>query len=63
MLESMRNAGLDARALEPSDLAGDLSQLDVIVVGPGAAARPELDAVQLSLSRVRAKETADTGIQ
>ena len=43
MLESMKNAGLDALALEPSDLAGDLSQLDVILVSPGAAARPELE--------------------
>lgn len=41
-LESMRSAGLEARALEASELAGDLSQLDVIVVGPGAASRPEL---------------------
>ncbi|MFY9607566.1 MAG: hypothetical protein WAU45_02990, partial [Blastocatellia bacterium] len=42
MLESMRSAGLEARALEPSELAGDLSQLDVIVVGPGAALLSEL---------------------
>jgi LmbE family N-acetylglucosaminyl deacetylase len=41
-LESMRSAGLEARGLESSDLAGDLSQLDVIVVGPDAGSRPGL---------------------
>jgi LmbE family N-acetylglucosaminyl deacetylase len=33
VLKSMRSAGLEARPLEASELAGDLSQLDVIVVG------------------------------
>jgi LmbE family N-acetylglucosaminyl deacetylase len=42
VLESMRTAGLDARAIETNEIAGDLSQLDVIVVGSGAGSRPEL---------------------
>ncbi|MEK6324808.1 MAG: PIG-L family deacetylase [Acidobacteriota bacterium] len=42
VLESMRSAGLDARAIGANELAGDLSQLDIIVVGSGASARPEL---------------------
>lgn len=42
VIESMRGAGLDARALDANELAGDLSQLDVIVVGTGASSRPEL---------------------
>lgn len=42
VLESMRSASIDARALDASELGGDLSQVDVIVVGPGAASRPEL---------------------
>ena len=42
LLSSMRVAGLEARVLEPSELGGDLSQLDVIVVGDDAGSRPEL---------------------
>jgi hypothetical protein len=41
-LDSMRSAGLDARALSASELGGDLSQLDVIVVGSDASSKPEL---------------------
>jgi hypothetical protein len=42
VLESLRNAGLDAKPLEAADLAGDLSQLDVIVVGSDASKRSDL---------------------
>jgi hypothetical protein len=42
LLESMRNAAIDARVLEPKDLAGDLSQLDVIVVSPNSDSRADL---------------------
>jgi LmbE family N-acetylglucosaminyl deacetylase len=42
VLESLRTSGLDVRALEANELGGDLSQIDVIVVGPGAGTRPEL---------------------
>jgi menaquinone-dependent protoporphyrinogen IX oxidase len=42
VIESMRSAGLDVRAIDANEIAGDLSQLDVIVVGSGAGARPEL---------------------
>ena len=42
VLESMRGAELEVRPLEANELAGDLSQLDVIVVGSSAASRPEL---------------------
>lgn len=42
LLESLKSAGLDARALGASELAGDLAQVDVIVVSPDAASRPEL---------------------
>ena len=42
VLESMRTSGIDVRALEANELTGDLSQIDMIVVGPGAGSRPEL---------------------
>lgn len=42
VLEAMRSAGLEARALEANDLAGDLSQFDVIVAGSNAGSRSEL---------------------
>ncbi len=42
-LESMRSAGLEPRALDADDLGGDLSALDVIVVGPSSSSRPELE--------------------
>ncbi|PYT03287.1 MAG: hypothetical protein DMF60_18930, partial [Acidobacteria bacterium] len=42
VLGSMRTSGLDVRALDAKELGGDLSQIDVIVVGPGAGTRPEL---------------------
>jgi LmbE family N-acetylglucosaminyl deacetylase len=42
VLESIRSGGLEGRAVGASELAGDLSQLDVIVVGSSAASRPEL---------------------
>jgi hypothetical protein len=41
-IESLRGAGVEVRVLEASELAGDLSQFDVIVVGSKAGARPEL---------------------
>jgi LmbE family N-acetylglucosaminyl deacetylase len=42
LLESLRNSAIDARVLEPKDLAGDLSQLDVIVVSPETDSRADL---------------------
>jgi len=42
LLKSMRGAGLDVRALRANELAGDLSQFDVIVVGSNSSSRPEL---------------------
>ena len=42
VLDSMRSAGLDARPLSASELGGDLSQLDVIVVGSDASQKHEL---------------------
>jgi LmbE family N-acetylglucosaminyl deacetylase len=42
LLESMRAAGLDALPLEARELAGDLSQFDVIVVSPNAGSRSDL---------------------
>jgi len=42
VLDSLRRAGLDARALSASELGGDLSQLDVIVVGSDASSKAEL---------------------
>jgi LmbE family N-acetylglucosaminyl deacetylase len=42
VLESLRGAGLDARPLGAAELAGDLSQLDVVVVGSDSSSRPEL---------------------
>jgi LmbE family N-acetylglucosaminyl deacetylase len=41
-LDSMRGAGLDARALSAGELGGDLSPLDVIVVGSDASSKAEL---------------------
>ncbi len=43
VLDALRSAGLDARALSTSELAGDLSQLDIIVVGSDASSKPELN--------------------
>ena len=42
VLESLRSAGLDARPLGPAELGGNLSQLDVVVVGSDSASRNEL---------------------
>jgi LmbE family N-acetylglucosaminyl deacetylase len=42
VIESMRTAGIEARAIGANEIAGDLSQLDVIVVGSGAGSQPEL---------------------
>jgi hypothetical protein len=42
VLESIRSAGLEPKVLEPTELGGDLSQLDVIVVGSSSGSRPEL---------------------
>jgi LmbE family N-acetylglucosaminyl deacetylase len=42
LLESIRAGGLDARPLEANELAGDLSQFDVIVVSPNASSRSDL---------------------
>ena len=42
LLESIRAGGLDARPLEANELAGDLSQFDVIVVNPNASSRSDL---------------------
>jgi LmbE family N-acetylglucosaminyl deacetylase len=42
VFDSMRTAGLDARPLSASELGGDLSQLDVIVVGSDASSKSEL---------------------
>ncbi|HLF83916.1 MAG TPA: PIG-L family deacetylase, partial [Blastocatellia bacterium] len=42
MLDSLRSAGLDARPLSASELGGDLSPLDLIVVGSDASSKAEL---------------------
>ena len=42
LFESMRQSGLTAQLLEPTDLSSDLSRLDAIVVAAGAGSRPEL---------------------
>ena len=42
VLDSMRSAGLDARALSASELGGDLSQLDAIVVASDASSKADL---------------------
>jgi len=42
LMESMRSAGLESRILGPAEIGGDLSQLDVIVVGSVGGLRPEL---------------------
>jgi LmbE family N-acetylglucosaminyl deacetylase len=42
VLESLRSAGLDTRPLGPTELGGDLSQLDVVVVGSDSASRTGL---------------------
>jgi LmbE family N-acetylglucosaminyl deacetylase len=42
LFESMRRSGLTAQVLQPADLGGDLSRLDVIVVAARADSRPEL---------------------
>lgn len=42
LLESMRSAGIQSRVLDATDLAGDLSQLDVIVVSPNSGSRANL---------------------
>jgi LmbE family N-acetylglucosaminyl deacetylase len=41
-IEFLRSTGVDVRALEPGELAGDLSQIDVVVIGSNAGSRPEL---------------------
>jgi LmbE family N-acetylglucosaminyl deacetylase len=42
LFESIRAAGLDALPLEARELAGDLSQFDVIVVSPNVGSRSDL---------------------
>jgi len=42
IIESMRRSGLTAQVLQPADLGGELSGLDVIVVAPRAGSLPEL---------------------
>jgi hypothetical protein len=42
VIDALRSAGLEARPLGADELGGDLSQLDVIVVGSDALKRPEL---------------------
>src|SRR4030095_561570 len=42
LLYAMRGAGLEARGLDANELGGDLSQLDVIVVGDDAGSRADL---------------------
>ena len=42
ILESLRSAGLDALPLAEKELAADISQLDVIIVGSDASKRSEL---------------------
>ena len=54
VLESMKSSGLDPKLLGASDLASDLPQLDVIVVGSNSGARPKLseyNATVLEYSR------------
>ena len=41
-IEFLRSSGVDVRPLGPGELAGDLSQIDVIVVGSNAGSRPQL---------------------
>lgn len=41
-LNPIRAAGLEAKALDVGDLAGDLSQFDVIIVSPNPSPGPEL---------------------
>jgi len=42
LMQSMKNAGLDPKALTAPDTGGDLSQFDVIVVGSNSSSKPEL---------------------
>lgn len=42
LLASTKNAGLDAKLIEASEIGGDLSQFDVIVVGSNSGSRREL---------------------
>lgn len=42
VLDSLRSAGLDPRPLSASELGGDLSPLDLIVVGSDASSKAEL---------------------
>lgn len=42
LMQSMKNGGLDPKALPATDIGGDLSQVDVIIVGSNSSARPEL---------------------
>ena len=54
VLDSLRAAGLDARPLGAAELGGDLSQLDVIVVGSDASKKTELapyNSILLDYSR------------
>ena len=43
VVASLRSAGIETRVLAPSDLGGDLSQLNVIVVGSDVSNRSGLD--------------------
>jgi len=42
LMQSMKNGGLDPKALSATDIGGDLSQLDVIIVGSNSSSKPEL---------------------
>ena len=42
LLASLQKTGLDTRVLSGADLGGELSQLDIIVVGADSGKRPEL---------------------
>ena len=49
VVASLRSAGIEVRVLAPSDLSGDLSQLNVIVVGSDASNRSDLNQYNSNL--------------
>lgn len=42
LMHSMKSGGLDPKALSATDIGGDLSQFDVIIVGANSSSKPEL---------------------
>ncbi|HXU38668.1 MAG TPA: PIG-L family deacetylase [Blastocatellia bacterium] len=42
LMQSMKSGGLDPKALPVTDIGGDLSQFDVIIVGSASSSKPEL---------------------